>query len=172
MSEGAAAVHKADPAFRRVSLVVVLSGLAALGLLGGWFHHYLDNLPMDDSGLMRRSSLAVMHAMAAVLYGCAALLGGLGLYWFRLGRRIQAAAQYPLPQMRLFHDMRIVTGAAKRAQARRSFSKAGIAAVVAALLLVRAVLLPHQFAVQHPILFDPALNPVLRAHGGEAPHAR
>lgn len=157
MSEGAAAVHKADPAFRRVSLVVALSGLAALGLLGWWFHHYLDSLPMDDSGMMRRSTLAVMHAMAAVLYGCAALLGALAAYWLLLGRRIQAAAQYPLPQMRLFHDMRILTGAAKRAQARRSFSKAGAAALVAAVLLVRAVLLPHQFAADHPVLFDPAL---------------
>lgn len=168
MSEAAAPIHKADPAFRRISIVVALAGAALLGLLGWWFHAYLDNLPMDDSGLMRRSTLAVMHAMDAVLYGCAALLAALALYWFRLGRRIQAAAQYPLPRMRLFHDMRIVTGAAKRAQARRSYSKAAAAALAAGLLLVRAVLLPQQFASQHPILFDPALT----AHGGDAPHER
>jgi hypothetical protein len=104
--------------------------------------------------------------MDAVLYACAVLLAGLALYWFRLGRRIHAAPQYPLPQMRLFHDMRIVTGAAKQAQARRSYSKAGVAALAAALLLVRAVLLPQQFATQHPILFDPALNP--QGHGAPA----
>jgi hypothetical protein len=168
MSEAVAAIHKADPAYRRLSLVVALAGVVLLGLLGWWFHAYLDRLPMDDSGMMRRSTLAVMHAMAAVLYGCAALLAGLALNWLLLGRRIQAAQQYPLPQMRLFHDMRIVTGAAKRAQARRSFSKAGAAALVAALLLVRAVLLPQQFAREHPILFDPALNQHSGAHDGQA----
>ena len=168
MSEGAAAVHKADPAFRRISLAVALSGMVLLCLLGWWFHHYLDQLPMDDSGTMRRSTLAVLRAMDAVLYGCAALLGGLAIHWFLLGRRIQAAAQYPLPQMRLFHDMRIVTGAAKRAQARRSFSKAGAAVLVAGLLVVRALLLPQQFATQHPVLFDPALLP----HAGQAAPSR
>jgi hypothetical protein len=170
MSDGAvaAAVHKADPAFRRLSIAVALAGIALLGLIGWWFNGYLYNLPMDDSGKMRESTLAVMHAMDAVLYGCAALLGGLALNWLRLGFRIQAATQYPLPQMRLFHDMRIVTGAAKRAQARRSFFKAGAAVVVGTLLLVRAVLLPQQFVAEHPVLFatPPAAQP---AHSGPTP---
>jgi hypothetical protein len=154
MSEGAAApIHKADPAFRRTSIVVMLCGLGLLAALGWWFHGYLDHLSMDDSGQMRHSTLSVMYAMDAVLYGCAALLGGLALYWFRLGRRIQSAPQYPLPQMRLFHDMRIVTGAAKQVQARRAVFKAAFAAVMAILLLLRAVQLPQQFTAEHPVLF-------------------
>jgi hypothetical protein len=58
-----------------------------------------------------------------------------------------------MPQMRLFHDMRIVRGEAKRKQARRARQSAVAALAGAAVLFSAAVVLPRRIVSEHPILF-------------------
>jgi hypothetical protein len=157
MSEGASApIHKADPAFRRITIALALAGLVALGGLSHWFQHYLDHLPVETAGQRLASTEAVIAALDGVLYACALMLAGLAWYWWRLGRRIRTAPQYPLPQMRLFHDMRVVTGAAQQAYARRTVRTAAAAVLGAALVLGAAIGIPRYFAAQHPFLFGKA----------------
>jgi hypothetical protein len=150
-------VHRADPARRRLLLVLVPLGGAALYALSRGFSHYLEHLPMDSTGQMRNSSVAVLAALEFCLYAGAALLLALALYWHRVSRRMQAATQYPLPQMRLFHDMPILTGAAKQARVRRLRRGALLAATTALAALAAALYAPRHEARTHPVLFDQTL---------------
>ncbi len=106
---------------------------------------------------MRASSRAVLAALQLCLYAGAGLLGVLALYWHRVSRIMRAAAQYPLPQMRLFHDMRVLSGAAKQARERWLRRGATLAAAGAVVALASAVWLPHQAMREHPLAFDPSL---------------
>jgi hypothetical protein len=137
--------------------LIMLAGLGALSTLGYWFHNYLEHLPTDSTGQMRNSSLAVLAALQIGLYGGGAMLAALAVYWLRLSRRIQVAARYPLPQMRLFHDMTILTGTDKQAYARRMRRGAVLAACGAAATLAWAAWAPQREAAIHPILFDRSL---------------
>ena len=147
-------IHKADPAARRRLLLAAPAGVVVLLGLAWWFHGYLATRPVESVQQMKASTHDVINQFVHALYGSAALLGLLAAYWFRLGRRIDAAPQYPLPQMRLFHDMRIVRGEAKRRQARRARQSAIAAVAGAAVLLCAAVVLPRRIASQHPVLFQ------------------
>ncbi|MDR3415052.1 MAG: hypothetical protein P4L83_02605 [Nevskia sp.] len=170
MSEaGAAAIHKADPAVRRNSLLLVL---VCAGLLFGgwhWFQSYLDRLPVETPEQMGTSARLVAAVLDGVLYGCALLLAGLALYWLRQSRIIAAAASYPLPHMRLFHDMKILSGAAKQAQARRSRRLGIVGAAGALLLLCAAALLPSYLTRLHPLLVPGAAPPDAAAASGRTP---
>jgi hypothetical protein len=159
VSEAAAAVsiHRADPGRRRLLLVLIPLGGGVLFALSRGFGFYLDHLPMDSTGQMRASGRAVLMAMDLCLYAAAVLLGALALYWHRVGRVMQAAPQYPLPQMRLFHDMRILSGAGKQARARRLHRGTLLAAAGAALALVLAVWMPRDEMRRHPMALDPSL---------------
>jgi hypothetical protein len=155
-AEAGPAVHKADPAARRKLMLLAPTGIAVLLGTAWWFHGYLDNLPVESGRQMAASTRDVVAELVHALYGSAVLLGLLAAYWFRLGSRIAAAPQYPLPQMRLFHDMRILRGAAKQRQARRTRHSACAALAGAAALLVAAVVLPQRIASAHPLLFQQA----------------
>jgi hypothetical protein len=137
--------------------VLVPLGGAALYVLSRGFGVYLDHLPIESTGQMRASSRAVLMAMALCLYAGAFLLGALALYWHRVSRVMQAAPRYPLPQMRLFHDMRILSGAAKQARVRALRLGALLAAAGAAAALVLALWMPRHEMRDHPMAFDPAL---------------
>lgn len=155
-AEAGPAIHRADPAARRKLMLLAPIGIAVLSGIAWWFHGYLDNLPVESGQQMAASTRDVIAEFVHALYGSAILLGLLAAYWFRLGSRIEAAPQYPLPQMRLFHDMRILRGDAKRRQARRSRYSAVAALAGAAVLLGAAVVLPQRMASAHPVLFQQA----------------
>ncbi|HZR38055.1 MAG TPA: hypothetical protein VFA75_21975 [Nevskia sp.] len=159
MSEAseAGSIHRADPGRRRLLLALLPLGGAALYLLSRWFGHYLEHLPVDSTGQMRASGRAVLAALQLCLYAGAGLLAALALYWHRVSRIMRAAAQYPPPQMRLFHDMRILRGEAKQARERWLRRGAVLAAAGAAAALASAVWMPRQAMRQHPLAFDPAL---------------
>ncbi len=158
MSEAVgAAIHKADPGRRRLLLVLAPLGIGALYALSRGFNHYLDNLPTDSTGQMRHSSLAVLAALEFCLYAGGILLAALAAYWYRVSRVMRIAPQYPLPQMRLFHDMRILTGAAKQARQRRLSRSALLAAIGAVAALAAALYAPRHEAQAHPIIFDQSL---------------
>jgi len=146
-------LHRADPAARRKLMLLAPAGLAVLLGLAWWFNNHLDNMPVESTQQMRESTQAVIDEFVHALYASVVLLGLLAAYWFRLGRRIEAAPQYPMPQMRLFHDMRIVRGEAKRKQARRARQSAVAALAGAAVLFSAAVVLPRRIVSEHPILF-------------------
>jgi len=146
-------LRKADPVARRKLLLLVLAGAVVLLGMSWWFQAYLDDMPTDSGQEMVQSTRDVIAEFLRVLYGGSVLLGLLAAYWFQLGRTIEAAPQYPLPQMRLFHDMRILRGEAKRKYARRTRYSAAVALVLAALLLGTALVLPHSIASDHPILY-------------------
>lgn len=167
-AEAGPAVHKADPAARRKLLLLAPAGIAVLLGLAWWFHDYLDNLPVESAQQMRASTHDVIGQFVHALYGSAVLLGLLATYWFQLGRRIAAAPQYPLPQMRLFHDMRILRGEAKRRQALRTRISAVVALMAAVALLCAAVVLPRRIASEYPIVFQPETP---AANSGAAGHA-
>jgi hypothetical protein len=131
-----------------------LAAAALLFVAAWWFQGYMDNLPTDSGQQMLSSTQDVIAEFVHVLYCSVALLGLLAAYWLRLGRIIARAAQYPLPQMRLFHDMRILRGEAKRKYARRLRISAVLALVFAAVLLGAALVLPRNIAREHPILFQ------------------
>ena len=158
-------IHLADPAARRKLLLLAPAGLAVLLGLAWWFNDHLDNMPVESTQQMRESTQAVIDEFVHALYASIALLGLLAAYWFRLGRRIEAAPQYPMPQMRLFHDMRIVRGEAKRRQARRARQSAVAAVAGAAVLLGAAVILPRRIVSEHPILFRQEA-PAVKLNGG------
>ena len=162
-----ATLHKADPAARRKLLLLAPAGVAVLLGLAWWFNDYLNNLPVESAQQMKESTQAVVDEFVHALYASAVLMGLLAAYWFRLGRRIEAAPQYPMPQMRLFHDMRILRGEAKRRQARRSRHSAIAALAIAVLLLGAALYMPHRVVSEHPFLFRQASPPV----AGTAAHA-
>ncbi len=147
-------LHKADPGARRNLLLVVLAGAAVLYALYWWFQGYTEDLPMVSDENLRDSTQDVIDEFVRVLYGAACLLAILAAYWFRLAQTIASAAQYPLPQMRLFHDMRILRGEAKRKYVRRMRYSAGIALALALLLLGAAVEMPLSVVRQHPALFQ------------------
>ncbi len=149
-------LHKADPAARRKLLLLAPAGLAVLLGLAWWFDDYMNNLPVETAQQMKASTQDVIDEFVRALYASAALLGLLACYWFQLGRRIEAAPQYPMPQMRLFHDMRILRGEAKRRQARRSRHSAIAALAIAVLLLGAALYVPHRVVSEHPFLFRQA----------------
>jgi len=153
----AAAIHRADPARRRLLLALIPVAGGALYGLSRCFSAYLEHLPMDSTSQMRGSSVAVLAALQLCLYAGAALLAALALYWQRVSRRMQAAPQYPLPQMRLFHDMPILAGAAKQARVRRLRRGAVLAGVGALAALAAALYAPRHEARAHPILFDQTL---------------
>lgn len=132
-------------------------GAAMVYALSRGFNHYLDHLPVESTGQMRASSRAVLMAMELSCYAGAALLAALALYWHRVSRVMQAAPQYPLPQMRLFHDMRILRGPAKQARVRGLRRGALLAAAGAAAALALAVWAPRHEMQRHPLAFDPAL---------------
>ena len=158
--DGAAAdpgVHRTDPARRRLLLALIPLGGGALFALSRWFSAYLEHLPTDSTGQMRSSSLAVLAALEFCLYAGAALLAVLALYWYGTSRRMQAAPRYPLPRMRLFHDMRVLAGAAKQARVRRLRRGALLAAAGAAVSLSAAAYAPRYEARVHPIIFDKSL---------------
>ena len=159
--------HKADPAARRKLLLLAPVGLAVLLGLAWWFDGYLDNLPVETTQQMKESTQAVVDEFVHVLYASAVLMGLLAAYWFQLSRRIEASPQYPMPQMRLFHDMRILRGEAKRRQARRSRLGAIAALAIAVLLLGAALYVPHRVVSEHPFLFR-QVSPAVPA---AAPHA-
>src|SRR5882757_3341375 len=154
-AEAGPAVHRADPAARRKLMLLAPTGIAVLLGIAWWFHGYLDNLPVESGQQMAASTRDVVAELVHALYGSAVLLGLLAAYWFRLGSRIAAAPQYPLPQMRLFHDMRILRGAAKRRQVFRTRISAAVALAAALALLCTAVMLPRRIASQYPIVFQP-----------------
>ena len=164
-AEAGPAVHQADPAARRKLLLLAPAGLAALLIVAWWFQGHLDNLPVETTQQLKESTFVVIDNFTHALYGSAVLLGLLAIYWLRLGRRIDAAPQYPTPQMRLFHDMRIVRGEAKRKQARRARQSAVAALVGAAVLFSAAVVLPRRIASEHPILFRQEA-PAVKLNGG------
>ena len=152
-TEAGPAVHLADPAARRKLLLLVPAGLVVLLGLAWWFDNHLDNMPVETPQQMLESTQAVIDEFVHALYASVVLLGLLAAYWFRLGRRIDAVPQYPMPQMRLFHDMRIVRGEAKHRQARHARQSAVAAVAGAAVLLGAAVVLPRRIVGEHPILF-------------------
>jgi hypothetical protein len=164
-AEAGPAVHQADPAARRKLLLLAPVGIGLLLTLAWWFQGHLDNLSVDTTEQLKESTFEVIDNFTHALYCSAVLLGLLAIYWLRLGRRIDAAPQYPMPQMRLFHDMRIVRGEAKRRQARRARQSAIAAMVGAAVLLGTAVVLPRRIASEHPILFQQAA-PAVKLNGG------
>jgi len=154
-------LHKADPSARRNLLLLLAAGGAALLGVAWWFQNYMDNLPTDSGRQMLDSTQDVIDEFVRVLNVSAALLVLLAAYWFRQGRTIAVAPQYPMPQMRLFHDMRILRGETKRKYARRMLYSAAVALVLAALLLDAALLLPASNARAHPLLYQqstPAAN--------------
>ena len=160
-------LHKADPAVRRKLLLLLApAGLAVFLGFAWWFDDYMNNLPVETAQQMKASTQDVIDEFVRALYASAALLGLLAFYWFQLGRRIEAAPQYPMPHMRLFHDMRILRGEAKRKQARRSRYSAIAALAIAALLLGGALYLPRRIVTQHPFLFPQAAP---AASGAAAP---
>lgn len=150
-------IQRADPGRRRLLLALIPLGAGALFALSRWFSVYLDHLPMESTGQMRASSLAVLAALEFCLYASGALLAALALYWYRVSGRMQGALQYPLPQMRLFHDMRILTGAAKQARVRHLRRGALLAASAAVAAFSAAVYAPRHEAKAHPIIFDKSL---------------
>lgn len=158
-------LHRADPLTRRKLLLIAPPGIGLLLGMAWWYHGYLDTLPVESSQQMIASTRDVFEQLERVLCGSALLLALLAVYWFRLARTVALAAQYPLPQMRLFHDMRILRGAAKDAYARRArYSGAG-AALLAMLLLGAALLLAVRGASQHPLLFNPEAPAAGAGHG-------
>lgn len=154
MSEEAVEVHKADPRRRWLLLLLIPPGAAALYALSHGFSAYLDHLPTDSTGQMRQSSVAVLAAIRFSLYGAGALLAMLALYWFSVSRRMHAAERYPLPQMRLFHDMRVLRGAAKQARVRQLRLGAALAAAAAVVALGAGAWYTQRQAQAHPVLFD------------------
>ena len=168
-AEAGPAIHKADPAARRKLLLLAPAGIAVLLGLAWWFNGYLDTLPVESARQMRASTRDVISQFVHALYGSAVLLGLLAAYWFQLGRRIAAAPQYPLPQMRLFHDMRIQRGEAKRRQVRRTRIAAAVALGAALALLYAAVVLPRRIASEHPIVFQPETPAADSGAAGHAP---
>ena len=153
-SAGDELIHHADPAARRKLLLVAPAGIAALLALGWWFHGYLDTLPTDTSQQMIASTHDVIAQLVRVSYCGTMLFALLAAYWFRVARAVDAVPQYPPPQMKLFHDMHILRGEAKRAYARRNRSGAVLALVLSLLSLAAALLLPHRAASDHPLLYQ------------------
>ena len=152
----AGAIHKADPAVRRNTLVLSLTILGMLLGLYVWFGGYLERLPVEDAAQMRGSTLEVVKQLQRALLACALLLCGLAVYWWLRARAIARVPRYPMPHMRLFHDMRIAEGEVKRRIALRTFSAAVAAGASGTLLFAAALWLPRHAAAMHPALFPVA----------------
>jgi hypothetical protein len=165
MSEGGDAavaapqIQRADPALRRLMLALVALILAAVGLLGWWYHGYLDELPMDSAAQVRDSVARPLSTLSDVLIGMALLFLLYGVYLLQRQREVQAVAQYPQPHMRLFHDMRILEGEAKRRHARGLAQRAVLCLLLSAGLFGGDRYWLHQQAAAHPRLLAPADAP-------------
>jgi hypothetical protein len=160
--DGAAAdpgMHRADPAARR-NFLLLLGGSVLILFAARWsFLAYLDSLAVESTRQMLASSKLVGELIDAVLYCCAALLGGLSWYWHRLAGKIGRAARYPFEQARLFHDMRILRGEAKAVYVRRTLRMAWLMCGAAALVLAAALAQPLYLARIHPIVAQGGLTP-------------
>ncbi len=128
-------VQPADPAARRLALIIVLV-IGALGLVPLiWVQNTLDTIselrhtdPMAATRMMLATSRLLGAATAVLCFAMAIWLGWLAL-------RINRAERFPLPNARVVRDTPVLTGAAARRQAR-------IALVLATALLVSGVVVP------------------------------
>lgn len=107
----------ADKRHRRLALVagvlMALVGLLLLAILYGHLHEIrklaTGNRPAAEQKLL---GLAKVVGWAGGLS-----LAGMGVWFWRLGRRINRSARFPPPGMKVIRDTRLRTGASARARA-------------------------------------------------------
>ena len=108
---GAPEILRADPRLRRqamILLVVVTAlGSAAIQWLLPWANATVEEAVR--SGMPRS---AVCKSTLAVLSVFAFAVAAFGLHTARMGRRIRAAGQFPLPGARVIRDTRVIRGRA------------------------------------------------------------
>lgn len=133
VSRNAPTILKADPAYRRRVLIVYATcvplAMALFVLLKQW------GLPMLVEHL-RRSGEEGLSVFKMIGIASMAIPLGACVYLFRLGRRIQANEQVPLPGMKVIRDTPVVSGLAAR---RLGTAIVGVSLVAALLVLVVAV---------------------------------
>jgi hypothetical protein len=128
-------IQRADPAMRRLALIVVIA-TGALGLvLIVWLQSTLDAIsalyrtdPTEATRTMRAVTRLLGAGIAVVCFATA-----IWLAWQSFG--IRRAERFPLPGARVVRDTPILTGAAARRQSR-------IALVFSLALLVGGVVVP------------------------------
>jgi hypothetical protein len=133
-------IHRADPAYRRRSLWLLLAIAAGCALALWQLHGWLQNLqahiagadPIEARRWLRRALAGLALAPAAPLW-----LWGAGLR--RLGRAAAAQGRFPPCDWKTYRDVRVLRDAAAEAWARRS-ERLGRLAQRAALACVAAAL--------------------------------
>lgn len=127
-------LRKADPEARRQALLIVVAGalVGVLCLLA--IERYRDPLldwisaePAASAQRFRRVLLAAAALLTLPLLGIAA-------YLWALGRRIEAAAAFPPPGMRVIRDTPVVSGASAVSRG-RWLKRLALICVIAALAL-------------------------------------
>jgi len=136
MSTTDAEVVRADPAFRRrfLGVVLLLAGAGAAALVALHFHlEATRDLARDDPARAIEHMLWLLEVLSAVT---AAALILFGLYGLRLATRVYRAERYPLAEQRVLRDTPVTVGGAAQ---RRALA----IGATSALLLVAGIVLPY-----------------------------
>ena len=135
--------RKADPASRKLAVVLLLTGTGIGALLIGGFDRYHGEL-LDWILVGPESAQKIKLALLSVAALQLAPLLALALYLWSLGERVRRSREFPPPGLRVLRDTPIVSGekAIYRARLLRSLAlTCGIAAVALCFLFWRVALL-------------------------------
>ena len=137
-------IRRADPAYRRQIIIVLIVGVfvGALAIVGvEHFQSRLRDWILSDPGALPQRVKALVLVLGVFLV---APLLVFGVYCWSLGRRVLRAREFPPPGVRVIRDTVLITGerAAFRGRLLKVLALAfGIASVVLGLLLWRLALL-------------------------------
>jgi len=131
MKERTPEIQAADPATRRLGLVLIvcgaLAGAALIGLAGLLRPAFEGWVRQEPEGRLR------IVMMLAILLTSGPLLGFASSLW-HLGGRIRRAERYPPPGFKVTRDTRVVSGRAARRRGSLMLLLAAIVATAALLL--------------------------------------